>query len=468
MPSFGPDELQAWTGGKWSGRPPAAVGGFSVDSRSLRPGQAFVALRTERRDGHDYIAAAQAAGAAAAVVTRPVDGAGLAQLVVPDPLAAMQAIAGAHRRAFTGTVFGITGSAGKTSTKEILAALLGGEAGGVLSTEANLNNQIGVALTLCRIDPARHRFAVVEAGISAPGEMRTLAAIIQPDIAIVTLVAAAHLADLGTLEAVASEKALLCAGMREGGLSVFPRSCEAYAAFRSIPEGSRLTVERVSALGDRAQPRGRAAYRVSQSASATTVEVAFGPAPAISIAARRVTDGMAGNIAMAACAAARAGVQRRELGRRLSGWGAAPLRGEWRTCEGRRVYLDCYNANPASMADALAVFRATAPEAEPRLFVIGSMEELGPSAASFHVELGRTLGMRHGDMLVAIGSHAAQVREGAVASGVDPGSIEVAQGVDEVAPRLAAFHGSIFVKGSRRYQLERAFARAGQPEEAHA
>jgi UDP-N-acetylmuramoyl-tripeptide--D-alanyl-D-alanine ligase len=96
------------------------------------------------------------------------------------------------------------------------------------------------------------------------------------------------------------------------------------------------------------------------------------------------------------------------------------------------------------------------------------MEELGPSAASFHVELGRTLGMRHGDMLVAIGSHAAQVREGAVASGVDPGSIEVAQGVDEVAPRLAAFHGSIFVKGSRRYQLERAFARAGQPEEAHA
>lgn len=179
MHSFDPKDLALWTGGSWTGRPVAATG-FSVDSRRLSPGQAFVALRTGRRDGHDFLGAARQAGASFAVVARAVPGIPLAQLVVADPLAALQAVARGHRRSFRGTIVAITGSAGKTSTKELLSLLLGGDHAGVLATEANLNNQIGVALTLTRIDPASHRVAVVEAGISAPGEMATLAAMLSP------------------------------------------------------------------------------------------------------------------------------------------------------------------------------------------------------------------------------------------------------------------------------------------------
>jgi UDP-N-acetylmuramoyl-tripeptide--D-alanyl-D-alanine ligase len=243
MPAFAPDTLAAWTNGRWSRVPMTAPVGFSADSRRLLPGQAFVALRTDKRDGHDYLGEAQKAGASAAIVALEVKGVDLPQLVVADPLAALQAVARGHRREFQGTVIGITGSAGKTSTKELVAVLLGGEAAGVLATEGNLNNQIGVALTLCRLDPERHRFAVVEAGISAPGEMAKLAAMIEPDIAIVTLIGAAHLEELGDLKSVAREKALLAASLRKGGVCIFPSSCEAYAAFRELPAGSCLVVE---------------------------------------------------------------------------------------------------------------------------------------------------------------------------------------------------------------------------------
>ena len=142
---------------------------------------------------------------------------------------------------------GITGSAGKTSTKELLAAILGGEAGGVLATEGNLNNQIGVALSLTRMDPAAHRFAVLEAGISAPGEMGALAAMIEPDMVIVTLVGPAHLSGLGGLDGVAREKVALAAFPAEGGSLHIP---ELMRALRGIP------IDRA-----RTQPRRRAIRR---------------------------------------------------------------------------------------------------------------------------------------------------------------------------------------------------------------
>lgn len=464
MPVFSPDSLAEWTRGSWTARPAREVTGFGADSRRIAPGQAFVALKTDRRDGHEFVPAAQAAGAAAAIVSRAVPGAGIAQLVVPDPLSALQQVAGAHRASFTGTVFGITGSAGKTSTKEILATLLGGEAGGVLATEGNLNNQIGVALTLCRIDPKAHRFAVVEAGISAPGEMARLAAMIQPDVGLVTLVAPAHLDDLGGVETVAAEKAVLAAAVRKGGMCAFPASCEAFEAFRKIPAESRIVVEAVPDLPGRPTPRGRVAFSVSHTQAQTLVQVAFGPPPPVSVRLSRVTDGMAQNVAIAVCAAARAGIPRREIERRLLTWSPAPLRGEWREWDGRRIYLDCYNANPASMADALAAFRSATPG--PRLFLLGSMEELGGQSARYHFELGRSLGLREGDLLMAVGSHADDIGRGAREAGAAQAQVVVSGHVEALAPAIAAFAGAIFVKGSRRYQLEQAFLR--REEAAHA
>lgn len=468
MPSFDPDNLAAWTGGRWSRRPTLAPWGFSVDSRRLLPGQAFVALKTDKRDGHEFLGDAVKAGASSAIVAKEVRQMDLPQLVVADPLTALQAIAREHRKAFRGSVVGITGSAGKTSTKELLSALLGGADAGVLATEGNLNNQIGVALTLCRLDPSVHHFAVVEAGISAPGEMRRLADMIEPDIAIVTMVGAAHLEELGDLESVAREKAVLAASVRKGGICIFPSSCEAYAAFWELPSASSLVVEPADSAGFKGPAKGRITFSASHSPEGTTIPVAYGPPPPVVVKLRRVTDGMSQNAAMAVCAAMRLGVPRKEIERRLLSWSPSPLRGEWRISDGRRLYLDCYNANPASMSDALASFNAVAPSGEPHLLVIGCMEELGPEARRYHVELGRSLKLRPGDQLAAVGGLAGAIRQGALEAGAEPGQIEVSDTIGPISARLSAFRGSVFVKGSRRHALERAFASPELAEAPHA
>src|SRR5260370_815073 len=172
MPAFSPDKRATWTGGSWTRIPGGSVTGFNQDTRTLSAGQVFVALRTDRRDGHDFLPDAQQGGAVAALVGRKVTGTTLPQLVTADPLGAFQRIARQHRREYLGTVVGVTGSVGKTSTKDLLALLLGGSPD-VLATEGNLNNYIGVPLTLTRLDAA-HRAAVIEAGISLPGEMAGL------------------------------------------------------------------------------------------------------------------------------------------------------------------------------------------------------------------------------------------------------------------------------------------------------
>ena len=234
MTDFPPSLLATWTGGRWTAQPVSLLAGFTIDTRQLRSGQIFVALKTGKRDGHDFLAAAEAAGASAAIVRVPSDGLKLPQLVVADPLIAFQTIAREHRRRFTGPVIGISGSAGKTSTKNLLALLLGGAEAGVLATEGNLNNHLGVPLTLTRLDPGAHRFAVVEAGISAPREMAPLAAMIEPDIAIITLVAPAHTEELGGLGGVAAEKAVLPAAVRPTGVAIFSRACADFPAFREL------------------------------------------------------------------------------------------------------------------------------------------------------------------------------------------------------------------------------------------
>jgi UDP-N-acetylmuramoyl-tripeptide--D-alanyl-D-alanine ligase len=468
MTAFEPDSIAAWSAGRWTGRPARPLAGFSVDSRRLAPGQVFVALKTGRRDGHDFLGAALAAGASAAIVARADPGVALAQLVVGDPLASLQAVARGRRGEFRGTVVGVTGSAGKTSTKELLALLLGGEGGGVLATEGNLNNQIGVALTLCRLDLSSHRYAVVEAGISSPGEMRALAAMIDPDIVLVTLVGPAHLAELGGLDSVAREKAVLAGSIRRGGTCIFPSSCEAFPSFRSLPASGSLVVEPAEELSDRVPPRGRVPFLVAHSGDCTTVSVAFGPPPPVAARLCRVTDGMAQNAAMAVCAALRTGVHREEIPRRLASWRPSPLRGEWRVSEGRRLYLDCYNANPASMADALATFGAVAPAGEPRLFVIGCMEELGSDSQRYHLELGRSLALRGGDHVLAIGSQSGWIRQGALEGGCGEGQVEVSDSIEPVAAQIARFRGSVFVKGSRRHELERAFVGGEYAEASHA
>ncbi len=453
MPVFSPDTLAQWTGGRWTAPPSSPLTGFAIDTREVRPGQIFVALKTDQRDGHEFVASAEAAGASAALVAQPNPAVALPQLVVADPLGAFQAIARAHRRNFRGPVIGISGSAGKTSTKNLLALLLGGEAGGVLATEGNLNNHLGVPLTLMRLNPAEHAFAVIEAGISGPGEMRVLADMIEPDVALITLVAPAHTQQLAGIEGVAQEKAVLPGAIRPAGVAIFPQQVAGFAAFRDL--GVRtMVVAPTDVIGPVEPPQDQVYFAVTQRGDSTAIALASGPPPPFVFTFRRVTDGMAQNAALAICAAWWLGVPRAAIQARLAGWLPAKLRGEIRREDDRLLYLDCYNANPASMADALTTFTAIAPAEEPRLYVIGCMEELGTDAPAHHRHLGRSLPLRECDRLFVIGAQAHEVCAGVLEQDDFTRQIRIVSSLQPVAACLAEWRGSVFIKGSRRYELE--------------
>ncbi len=453
MPVFAPDTLALWTGGRWTVQPLSPLTGFTIDTREVRAGEIFVALKTDQRDGHEFLTAAEAAGASAALVAQPNPAVALPQLVVADPLGAFQAIARAHRRNFRGPVVGISGSAGKTSTKNLLALLLGGQEGGVLATQGNLNNHLGVPLSLTRLDPDTHLFAVIEAGISGPGEMRLLAAMIEPDVSLITLVASAHTQQLGSIEGVALEKAVLPGATRPPGVAIFPKQVAEFAAFRDL--GVRtMVVEPADVIRPAEPPKEKVYFTVTQRGDSTELELAYGPPPPFVCTFRRVTDGMAQNAALAICAALWLGVSREAIQTRLAGWLPAKLRGEIRREVGRLLYLDCYNANPASMADALRTFTAIAPAEEPRLYVIGCMEELGAEAPTHHRHLGRSLLLRECDRLFVIGTQAHEVCAGVLDQDDFTRQIRMVSSLEPVAAYLAEWRGAVFIKGSRCYQLE--------------
>jgi UDP-N-acetylmuramoyl-tripeptide--D-alanyl-D-alanine ligase len=454
MPTFHPDTLAQWTGGHWTARPAAPLTGFTVDTRQLRPGQIFVAIKTEKRDGHDFLGAAHEAKASAAIVATPNPALALPQLVVRDPLIAFQAIAREHRRAFKGPVVGISGSAGKTSTKDLLALLLGGETCGVLATEGNLNNHLGVPLTLTRLDPVRHTFAVIEAGISAPGEMKPLAQMIEPDVSLITLIAPAHTEELGGIDGVAREKAVLPAATRASGVAIFPKQTADFGAFRELSVRT-MVVERAEVIRPAEPPKDKVYFAITQRGEETAISLAYGPPPPLVFTTRRVSDGMAQNAALAICAALWLGVSRETIQSRLAAWKPAKLRGEIRRENGRLLYLDCYNANPASMIDALRTFEAVAPAGEPRLYVIGCMEELGAEAAAHHRALGRSLRLGEHDQVFVIGTHAHDVSVGLLEQGDFARQIQIVAAHEPIAAAFGDWRGAVFVKGSRRYQLEK-------------
>ena len=170
--------------------------------------------------------------------------------------------------------------------------------------------------------------------------------------------------------------------------------------------------------------------------------------------------------ALAICSALWLGVPHKVVQERLDQWRPAKWRGELRHEEGRSLYLDCYNANPASMADALEMFFATAPADEPRLLVLGGMEELGERAADYHCKLGLSLCLGEKDQVILIGSNARDVQAGAIVAGSRPDQIQIATSLDTVRARLSGFHGAVFMKGSRRHALETALEPSRMPVEA--
>jgi UDP-N-acetylmuramoyl-tripeptide--D-alanyl-D-alanine ligase len=375
-----------------------AASGVSIDTRTLRPGDLFVAL-TAARDGHDFVAEALAKGAAAALVARRPDGVTVEAplLVVPDVLAGLCALGAAARAGFKGKLVAVTGSVGKTGSKEMLRVALTAQ-GTVHAAEKSFNNHWGVPLTLARMGADRD-FAVLEIGMNAPGEIAPLARLARPHVAMVTTVAAVHLAAFRDLRGIAREKAAIFEGLEPGGAAILNRDIEMYPVLLAA---ARRAGARALRFGSRGRPEFRldevqvtdTGTSVAARAHARRFLFRLG-APGRHLAMNALgvlaaVEALGGDIARAALA--------------LAQWQAPEGRGaRWTVLlgpgglDGAITLIDeSYNANPAAMAAAFEVFAGERPvdgmgrvSRGRRVAFLGDMLELGPRERELHAGLAR-------------------------------------------------------------------------------
>lgn len=435
-----------------------------TDSRLLEDGALFVALPGERFDGADFLAEAVTRGAAGLVcaqgrgdaVTDDAETAGAFLIEVADPLLALGDLARAHRLRFEPLVVGVTGSNGKTTTKELTALALA-SLGPVLATRGNFNNRIGVPLTLAGLAP-QHRAAVVEMGMSEPGEIAELCRQARPQLGVVTSVAEAHLGGLGSIEHIADEKAALLRSLPADGVAIVPAD---EPLLLSHAAGLSCRVIRFGQTADAdVRPDGAVtvdglSQRFTANVAGTRVEVVL---PGLGV---HLAHNALGALAVALAAGADLHAAAQALSRYVPvGQRMLPSRiGNWLVLE------DCYNANPRSTEVALDTL-ATLPG--PRVAVLGSMLELGPTGPALHTRVGAHAG-RIVDLLVILGDFSAAYASGARSTGLDAASVAVVADPAAAAQAIAArFPGTatLLVKGSRGARMERVVAelRALAPE----
>ncbi len=448
-------DVAAATGGRLAGED-AAFTGVSIDSRTLEPGQLFAALSGERFDGHGFLEAARARGAAGALVSQPA-GLPLPQVVVQDTQAALGALAASWRAGSRALVLGVGGSNGKTTTKELLAAILAG-CGPTLATRGNLNNHIGVPLTLLRLEPT-HRYAVIEMGANHPGEIAALADLAKPAIALVTNAGDEHLEGFGDLEGVAHAEGELFAALAADGTAVINADDPFCGLWRSMaPRGARVLQFGIDAPAD---VRALAMDGRIESGSFTTTFVL-----AVAGEQARVRLPLAGrhNVANALGAAAAAhaagvslpaivaGLERmRPVAGRLQL--KAGLCGSW-------LIDDSYNANPSSVRAGIDVLCALPGE---HWLVLGEMAELGDEMVASHAGVGdyaRRAGITRLFAMGAAARHAVDAFGARASWYADSAALG-----DAVAGSLEPGVTTL-VKGSRVNRLERVVERLAAPPSA--
>ena len=451
-----------------------AVAGFSIDSRTLKPGEVFFALQGERFDGHDFVDQALARGALTAVVSerwthragkssrpdlnQPGDGPTrrgrpkgplsqrerLPLIAVDDPLTALQEVAAEHRRRHHLLLIGVTGTNGKTTTKDMLAAVLGAK-GVTLRTEGNFNNQIGVSLTLLRLR-SKHRLAVVEMGMSGPGEIRRSADISRPQHGLITNIGPAHLLQMHDLEAIARAKYELLEMLPDDGLAFLNADDDRLQAQTIIPPSRTVTFGMSPQSGTRAE----GVRFLGEEGTEFTV-------PGLGLFHLRTWGKHNIYNALAAIAAGRElGVGTADLQAALEGFQPSPMRMERLEIGPVTVFNDAYNANPPSMRAALEVL-ADQPAAGRRIAVLGDMCELGREEIPAHREIGRLVADLSPDRLITVGPLAAEIHREAKSQGYSARYAIHCADAGEAGSALKEMLGQgdiVLLKASRAVHLE--------------
>jgi UDP-N-acetylmuramoyl-tripeptide--D-alanyl-D-alanine ligase len=394
--------IAAATGGTASGD--FQVSGVEIDSRDVIPGDLFFALKGEAMDGHRFVEAAFAKGAAAAVVDRPIDG---PHVLVEDTSRALELLAKVSRNRVLGKIVGVTGSVGKTSVKEALfAALDRSSSGGAHRSVKSYNNHVGVPLSLSRM-PARSRYGVFEMGMNHAGEIAALVAQVRPQVAVITTIAPAHIENLGSEEAIADAKAEIFGGLEPGGVAIIPADSPHFARLKEAAErhagavvsfgraahadvrlldavaapggGSLVTAE----MGDPAGGGRRLCYTISAPGEHWVVN---------SLAVMAAVRAVGGDLGSAGLALAE-----------MEGLAGRGARTEIATADGGKALLidESYNANPASMRATLVQLGQT--RATRRIAVLGAMKELGDFGPGLHAALAEPLLASGADYAVLVG-----------------------------------------------------------------
>jgi len=371
------DDLTEATGGSMTER--FAASGVSIDTRTLAPGDLFIALRGETGDGHVHVAAALEKGAAGAMVHQAVPGVG-PLLTVEDTLSALAGLGGYARARFAGKLIAVTGSVGKTTTKEMLRAVLAPQAP-THAAVASYNNHWGLPLTLARL-PAEAAFCVAEIGMNHAGEIAPLARLARPHVVVITAIAPAHIGYLGSMAAIAEEKASICQGLEPGGTAVLPADASTLPLLREAAKGARVIT-----FGEARDADTRLLAAVPDADGSDIEAYVFGnslrfrlPAPGRHMAMNAMAA-LAGMAALGADPIAGAHA--------LAGFTPIAGRGARRRLaltSGTVLLLDeSYNANPASLRAALHVLRLQ--PAARRIAVVGDMLELGDAGPALHAGL---------------------------------------------------------------------------------
>lgn len=447
---------------EWSGTD-VRFTGVSTDSRTLKPGDLFVALTGERFDGIRFVAGAKERGAVAAMIRQlggsgdwPVD---FAVMRVEDTRIGLGQLAAHWRGRFAPSLIGVTGSNGKTTVKEMIAAILRHAIGiaeveapsQVLATEGNLNNDIGVPQMLLRLR-AQHRYAVIEMGMNHPGEIAYLTGLAKPDVAVITNAGAAHIEGLGSVEAVARAKGEIFSGLHRHGVAVINADDQFAPLWRELAESCRIID-----FGLRGNAVVSASYQTDRLISRLQLQLPGGSIP-VMLQAPGVHNVY--NALAAAAAATALNIDKETIAAGLQSFHGVQGRMQ-KKCGLHHALLidDTYNANPESVRAALAVLASTQGK---KILVLGDMGELGHAAVELHRNIGKDARKAGLDQMLTLGELSAYAAE---TFGKGARHFTDINELLHVTEGLLANDVTLLVKGSRFMHMERVVQQLEQPEE---